>query len=47
MGIGLAAAIFFGADLPYVLVDHWLVSLLIFGAVIALYWSIAKKRDGD
>jgi putative OPT family oligopeptide transporter len=47
MGIGLAAAIFFGADLPYVLVDHWLVSLTVFGAVVGLYWSIARRSDGS
>jgi putative OPT family oligopeptide transporter len=45
MGIGLAAAIFIGADLPFVLVDHWLVSLLIFGAVVVLFWSIARRTE--
>ena len=40
--------VFFGTELPIVLVDNWLVSLLIFGAVIAMYWRIASRgADGE
>ncbi len=45
MGIGIAVAVFQGADLPMVIVDNWLVSLAIFGAVVGLYWSIAKRTE--
>jgi putative OPT family oligopeptide transporter len=45
MGILIAAFVFFKLDLPIVLVDNWLVSLLIFGAVVGLYWRIATRRE--
>jgi putative OPT family oligopeptide transporter len=44
MGILIAGFVFFGTELPIVLVDNWLVSLLIFGAVTTLYWRIATSR---
>lgn len=48
MGIFIALVVFFGTELPIVLVDNWLVSLLIFGAVIAMYWRIASRgADGE
>lgn len=43
MGIGLAVAIAAKVDLPLVLVDHWLPSLLIFGAVVAYYRRVARR----
>ena len=34
-------------DLPIVLIDNWLVSLVIFGAIVAMYWRIASSGDAD
>lgn len=47
MGIAIAAAIYLGADLPVVLIDNWLVSLVVFGAIVALYWKIARTRGQE
>ncbi|MEZ5331550.1 MAG: oligopeptide transporter, OPT family [Thermoanaerobaculia bacterium] len=43
MGIGLAVLIASGVDLPFVLVDHWLPSLLVFGAIVAYYHRVASR----
>jgi putative OPT family oligopeptide transporter len=43
MGIGLAALIASGVDLPFVLVDHWLPSLVVFGAIVAYFHRVARR----
>ncbi|MCG8461978.1 MAG: oligopeptide transporter, OPT family [Holophagales bacterium] len=43
VGIGLAGAIAAGIALPIVLLDHWLPSLLVFGAVVAYFWRVARR----
>lgn len=45
MGIGLAVVVAFLMPLPIPVLDNWLVSLAIFGAVVALYWRIARRSD--
>ena len=43
MGIGLAALIASGVALPFVLVDHWLPSLVVFGAIVAYFHRVARR----
>lgn len=43
MGIVLAIFISAGVGLPVVLVDHWLPSLAVFGAVVATYVALARR----